>query len=67
MGAFRQLDETKLAELDDAGLIEYVFDTCASGKGDPAGVALKIFAFGKEDVLRTSRRDGGGETRPEAL
>lgn len=52
MGAFRQLDESKLVELDDAELIEYVLGARAAGSEEQAEVALKIFAFGMEDAIR---------------
>lgn len=52
MAAFRQLDEARLAELDEAALIEYLLDARAAGDKDQADLALKIFAFGMEDALR---------------
>lgn len=52
MAPFRQLDEARLAELDEAALIEYLLDARAAGDEDQADLALKMFAFGMEDALR---------------
>jgi RNA polymerase sigma factor (sigma-70 family) len=51
MGGFRRLDETALAALDEAGLIEYVLAAREAGDRDAEGLGLQIFAFGMQDRI----------------
>jgi DNA-directed RNA polymerase specialized sigma24 family protein len=64
MSAFRQLDETELAKLDDGELVDYAIAAREAGRREEATVALRIFAFGMEDALRAfvrARLDSHGD------
>ena len=52
MSSFRRLDETRLAQLDDAALIEYVLNARTATDEDAALLGLRIFSFGMEEPIR---------------
>jgi len=45
-GNFRELQEQELTALDDDGLIDYIRNARAAGKGDAVTLALRILVFG---------------------